>query len=194
MEIHDTETLVRRAHEHAREDHRISQGTYGVVDAGGRGFRGCHIACLATPGEPAELERFLDGLRDNARRLGAETAGGFAVENAGYTVARQLERLEKQFGITEPLSRLGEQVFEHCLVPVEAKLFVVQYAEALHEGADIRPGDVHHFLVETAVALGNPGAGWQGTDQGRRYRDETLNWIDLQRPSRRGPAQAVGFA
>jgi hypothetical protein len=113
------------------------QGTYGNVYLNGKAeFQGCAVGCLSTPHTQNRMYAFL---KEHLSYGG--NSGGLDHEGLG-----QRESLTEDFGLNPTLIAVVEALFECQPTHGAAIEFVPQFANALHEGAEINDDAVLEWL------------------------------------------------
>ena len=173
--IHDTKELRLRARGHHRAD-RICQGRYGDMED--RSFRGCAIGCLGTPHRRDALRAFINKhftfnsqWQDYSGELGA---------------GEQRQALQREFGIRLPLAHACEAFFEAQETNAAASNFLLHFAEALNEGAEIRRRDLDRFFKDNFGC--RMPTRWRGIEElveqnPRPITAKFIAWIKDQKPS-----------
>lgn len=162
MEIHDTAKLVERAVWHSEIEKGVVGGHYGLVSLDGAGdihFEGCWIGCLSTPHGKAALRSY------------ATDQGWTGVQFTGFDDDRQVEDLEREFGLNHRLVRLQEYVFENLPgKQTEGPLFVVETAKAFVEGSLVTVEDADNWRSYATRR-------WGDEQPGHHWREPLLEWL-----------------
>ena len=164
MQIKNTEELVRRAKVSRRQD-RIIQRTY--ANTKGITVRGCAINCLANTPANANILKFWS--------------------KAATSDHHQRKRLGEEFGMVPRLCYLAEGFFEVQKSTRSAREFVVHFAEALPEGADITNDDIWRFCQEELRGL--QCNDWAGVSQRvqtlgvTKTTERFLQWLEARTPA-----------
>jgi len=173
MKIKNTKELVLRARGHAKLDH-IAQGTYGDGTVNGDvEFKGCAIACLATPHRKKDMRAWF------IKWLGENYEPGYSNEVEFDDHADLIPALEREFGITQGLARAAEALFESQSTHGAAINFIPAFAEALNEGADITPKAVQKMWLDLTGYHLDPGDFNNNMDP--KHTEGFLAWVKEQR-------------
>lgn len=160
MKIKNTALFRRRAHAHAAAGH-VAQGTYGSGKVNGHAeYKGCFVACLATPHQKRALTKYIKDKLALTKYPSKEDAvspgaGLFWLNTEG---PEHKHAITDEFGLCAELLTVIEGFFEAQRTHGAAINFVPAVADALNEGADIKPNDVQRF-VQCELELAENG-GW----------------------------------
>lgn len=194
MKVKNVKLFRRRAKAHADAGH-ISQGTYGRGDVNGKvEYQGCAVACLAAPHQKRELRQFV---KDQLKKIRhPEISNG--LKELEFSGSRHKRQLSEEFGLTPELLTLLEGLFEAQRTHGAAINLIPAFANALHEGADIKPAAVQRFaqqelgLVKKKLVR-HPWRGLEWEEQPLKLN--RTNWTSVMSQVREGnvPAQTRKF-
>lgn len=122
MKIKNTRRLAARAASNAEEDRLTDRRYFQSSDRIAREFVACAIGCLGVPSDPAKRREFF---RIHGRHCGSISSMVL------------IERIEDEFGICTELQDVAETLFMKIDGAKEKRRFVISFANAVPEGAEV---------------------------------------------------------